>query len=80
MWAASKGSNVTCVYCRSKWVVEKPKDTTTRKNSVRNLDQSHIHEGYYANFAKELGLERKRDTSTYKSNGRYTFDDDHLYF
>jgi hypothetical protein len=88
MWASSKGSNVTCVYCRSKWVEDKPADDGSAcKKSVRDLDSSHVHEGYYANFANELNIKRVRDTSTYaKRNysgynryryGRYDrYDDD----
>lgn len=71
MWARSKGANVSCVYCRSKWVTDSPTAAGPSRRSVRDLDRAHINEGYYANFAAELGIERKRDTSTYKYNGSY---------
>ncbi|KAI9272232.1 hypothetical protein EDC94DRAFT_595805 [Helicostylum pulchrum] len=66
MWASTKGSYVTCVYCRQKWVVDKPAASGSRKNSVRQLDSSHVNERYYANFAEELGISRKRDYSMYQ--------------
>ncbi|KAI8079089.1 uncharacterized protein B0P05DRAFT_470126 [Gilbertella persicaria] len=64
MWAASKGRNVTCVYCRSNWNPTS-ESSKTGKKSAYELDYAHVNEGYYANFAKELGLEKKRDNSTY---------------
>lgn len=76
LWARSKGSNASCVYCRSKWITNRPDSVAgSSKRSVRQLDPSHINEGYYANFADELGIERKRDTSTYKINGKYPLRD-----
>lgn len=74
MWARSKGTNVSCVYCRAKWVTEQPAAGPSKK-TVRQLDPAHINEGYYANFASELGIARKRDTSTYKINGSYPLRD-----
>ncbi|KAG0734979.1 hypothetical protein G6F57_014674 [Rhizopus arrhizus] len=78
MWASSKGSDVTCVYCRSKWIFpdlsEGPK-----KRTGKDLDSEHRLEGNFANFAQELGLEVKRDTSTYRSSQRYYDDDDGYY-
>ncbi|KAG2232136.1 hypothetical protein INT48_008878 [Thamnidium elegans] len=68
MWASTKGSNVTCVYCRNKWVVEKPAASGFHKNSVRQLNSSHVNEKYYANFAQELGISRKRDLSMYRKD------------
>ncbi|KAI7895090.1 uncharacterized protein EV154DRAFT_414165 [Mucor mucedo] len=70
-WARSKGSNVSCVYCRAKWVKDTPAVAGPSKKSVRELDPAHINENYYANFADELGIERTRDTSTYKYRGSY---------
>ncbi|GAN09618.1 RING finger domain protein, partial [Mucor ambiguus] len=65
MWKASKGRDVTCVYCRAQWVFPSTSDGATKK-SVYQLDSAHRYEGT-ANFAQELGMERKRDTSTYKN-------------
>lgn len=71
MWKASKGSNVTCVYCRSKWVYASSSAGPTKK-PLYALGHDHINEGV-ANFAKELGMTRKRDTSLYKSYRGYSF-------
>ncbi|KAI8327790.1 hypothetical protein BC941DRAFT_446312 [Chlamydoabsidia padenii] len=56
MWQKTRGSNVTCVYCRSPW--EDPLAPKKPKNLPRN------YEGY-VNFGSELGLTGTRDTSTY---------------
>lgn len=76
MWARSKGTNVTCVYCRSKWKFASSSSSAAgpSRNNVRNLDAEHVNEQYYANFAQELGISKKRDTSTYGVYGRYNFD------
>lgn len=72
MWARSKGADVSCVYCRSKWIADRPTSVANpSKKTVRQLDPAHINEGYYANYAAELGIARKRDTSTYRTNGNY---------
>ncbi|CEP17783.1 hypothetical protein [Parasitella parasitica] len=71
MWKASKGRDVTCVYCRSKWVFPHAQAESSKK-SVYSLDSQHRFEGR-ANFALELGLERKRDISTYKTYKGYAF-------
>lgn len=68
MWKSSKGRDVSCVYCRSKWVF--PRSNEPAKKSVYSLDSKHRYEGV-ANFALELGLDRKRDTSTYKTYRGY---------
>ncbi|KAI8646317.1 hypothetical protein BD408DRAFT_410553 [Parasitella parasitica] len=72
MWKTSKGRDVTCVYCRSKWVFPHAQTKSTTK-SVFSLDSQHRFEGR-PNFALELGLERKRDTSTYKTYRGYAFE------
>ncbi|KAI8347640.1 hypothetical protein BD560DRAFT_410884 [Blakeslea trispora] len=64
MWAASKGRQVTCVYCRSNWYANS-KSEKSGKKSADELDNSHVNEMYYANFAAELGLKKKRETDTY---------------
>ncbi|KAK4519506.1 Elongation of fatty acids protein 2 [Mucor velutinosus] len=69
MWKASKGRDVTCVYCRAQWVSPNANNGATKK-SARQLDSAHRFEGR-ANFAQELGMERKRDTSTYKTYRGY---------
>ncbi|CEG65615.1 hypothetical protein RMATCC62417_02364 [Rhizopus microsporus] len=74
MWAASKGANATCVYCRSKWVTPESSTGPKKKTGV-DLGPGHLLEGNYANFAKELGLATKRDTSTYRRSYR---DEDYL--
>lgn len=74
MWAASKGANVTCVYCRSKWITPESSTGPKKKTGV-DLGPGHLLEGNYANFAKELGLATKRDTSTYRRSYR---DEDYL--
>jgi hypothetical protein len=77
MWARSKGSNVTCVYCRSKWKFAPSGPSAAAgpsKRNVRELDQVHVNETYYANFAAELGISKKRDTSSYGRYGHYNFD------
>lgn len=73
MWKASKGREVTCVYCRAQWV----SNNAASKKSIYQLDSAHRYEGT-ANFAKELGMERKRDTSTYKNYRGYrlSFEDE----
>lgn len=71
MWKASKGSNVSCVYCRAKWVFPSS-NAGPSKRPLRALGYDHINEGV-ANFAKELGISRQRDTSSYKTNGGYSF-------
>lgn len=72
MWKASKGSNVSCVYCRSKWVSPSSNTAGPSKRSLHALGADHINEGV-ANFAKELGITRQRDTSSYKTYRGYSF-------
>ncbi|RCH77563.1 hypothetical protein CU098_002224, partial [Rhizopus stolonifer] len=72
MWASSKGSNVTCVYCRSKWV--QAQASGSAKFNGRHLDRAHNIERGFANFAQELGIDTERDTSTYKNHRGYAFD------
>lgn len=69
MWKASKGRDVTCVYCRAQWVFPNANNGAAKK-SAHQLDSAHRFEGT-ANFAQELGMERKRDTSTYKTSRGY---------
>ncbi|EPB82273.1 hypothetical protein HMPREF1544_10994 [Mucor circinelloides 1006PhL] len=69
MWKASKGRDVTCVYCRAQWVFPSASNGAAKK-SARQMDPAHRFEGT-ANFASELGMERKRDTSTYKTYRGY---------
>ncbi|KAI9281603.1 hypothetical protein BY458DRAFT_499080 [Sporodiniella umbellata] len=75
MWASTKGNPPTCVYCRSEWVTKE----SLKKKKVQ-LDSAHNIEYNYPNFAQELGLSTKRDTSTYQSTGSYSrrpyWDDD----
>ncbi|KAI7904525.1 uncharacterized protein BX663DRAFT_502686 [Cokeromyces recurvatus] len=72
MWKQSKGArNVSCVYCRSKWVFPK-EDNNISKKPISLLDKEHINEGV-PNFAKELGLSLVRDRSTYKTSKGYSF-------
>lgn len=69
MWKASKGRDVTCVYCRAQWVFPSASNGAAKK-SARQMDPAHRFEGT-VNFASELGMERKRDTSTYKTYRGY---------
>ncbi|KAI9469103.1 MAG: hypothetical protein EXX96DRAFT_590459 [Benjaminiella poitrasii] len=71
MWKQSKGGlgNVSCVYCRSKWVSS---NRPSSKKSALSLDKEHMNEGT-PNFAKELGISRTRDYSTYKTRNGYNF-------
>ncbi|KAG0168464.1 hypothetical protein DFQ30_004732 [Apophysomyces sp. BC1015] len=58
-WVATRGSNVTCVYCRSEWVDDR---MPTKKKGKARLPRGP--EGY-VNFSSEAGMSLKRDTSTY---------------
>ncbi|KAF7723958.1 hypothetical protein EC973_001474 [Apophysomyces ossiformis] len=68
-WAAMRGSDVTCVYCRSPW-----EDDRSSKKDKGKRPLSRGPEGY-VNFATEAGVSLKRalkyshiwpDTSTYR--------------
>lgn len=71
MWKQSKGNDVTCVYCRSPWVSP---EVEKIKRKMKHYHPDLIYEER-PNFAEELGISRKRDTSTYKQNGRYLFEE-----
>ncbi|KAI8969716.1 hypothetical protein BDB01DRAFT_816447 [Pilobolus umbonatus] len=64
-WLQAKKYDATCVYCRAPWV---DSAVMGKKNLAYRMDSAHIHEGYYANFAGELGISKKRDTSLYGDN------------
>ncbi|KAI8352452.1 hypothetical protein EDC96DRAFT_517986 [Choanephora cucurbitarum] len=66
MWASSKGSRVTCVYCRSNWYTNSNSKKSGKK-AAYELDSSHVNESGYANFAAELGLTKKRETTSFDS-------------
>ncbi|KAI8372797.1 uncharacterized protein BYT42DRAFT_46309 [Radiomyces spectabilis] len=58
-WKKSRGSQVTCVYCRSEW----PSDVKKGKKKPKSSD---LNEEGYVNFAAAAGLSSKRDSTTYR--------------
>lgn len=70
-WAKSKPGHVKCVYCRTPWQ-EDVADKTDLKRLVKSEGAVATGEGYM-NVGRELGLSRRRDTSTYSSWGRDTW-------
>lgn len=59
----ARGGDAICMVCKAKWIYQ----NTLPSGSRPPLDEAHMYEGR-PNFAKELGISRERDTSTYKNN------------
>ncbi|CAO3588061.1 unnamed protein product [Absidia cylindrospora] len=57
MWKSTRGSNVSCVYCRSPW---EDLGASKKKKKLSVNDEG------FTNFGQELGLSGVRDSTTYR--------------
>ncbi|THH17412.1 hypothetical protein EW146_g3413 [Bondarzewia mesenterica] len=57
-WAKTSGANVTCVWCRAKWMTAAPAGSSARRGGVRTSEG-------YLNLGRTAGLSPVRDTSSY---------------
>lgn len=74
-WAAAitaKGEAVTCVWCRAPWTgPENPQQTGDASSAQQQRpDADAEYEEGYMNLAGVMGLERRRDVSTYYTGPR----------
>jgi hypothetical protein len=58
--AASKGTGVKCVYCRTEWITDTPNVKAINKTGEENVEG-------YVNIGAQLGLSSERDMSSYHS-------------